>query len=194
MVMNTTKPKGFFSRLLASLLSILPWTAKPAPPPQPPPPPAPQFPPAPRLGKKILVVDDDAVILKILSRKLGAHGYDVETAADPAEALAVARSIKPDLILLDLVFPPDVNFGGGVGWDGFRVMNWLHTSGVACNIPIFIISGETPDHCKDRCLANGAVAFFQKPVDYDQLLSAIKHALWKDAGPPKPVLTSGVPA
>jgi twitching motility two-component system response regulator PilH len=194
--MNATEPKGMLSRLLACLLSKLPWAAnKPPPPPSKPPPPQPsEMPPAPRLGKRILIIDDDTVILKILSRKLNARGYDILTAADPADALSVARNGKPDLILLDLVFPPDVNFGGGVGWDGFRVMNWLHTSGLGSHIPIFIISSEDPEHCKDRCLANGAVAFFQKPVDHDHLLSAIRQTLCKDPVPPKPALTSATPA
>src|SRR5437773_11788864 len=58
--------------------------------------------------KKILVVDDDRVILKALSIKLNAKGYDVLTATDGSEAVTAVRTHKPDLILLDISFPPDL--------------------------------------------------------------------------------------
>jgi CheY-like chemotaxis protein len=188
--MNTTKPKGKLGRLLSFLMSKLPWAAKP-PPPEPPPAPVPEPPPAPRLGKTILIVDDDKVILNILSHKLDARGYDVATAVDPAEALAAVRDGKPDLILLDLSFPPDVSFSGAANWDGFGLMRWLQSSGLASDIPIFIISSEDPDQCKDRCPAKGPVAFFQKPIDLDRLFFSIGRTLWKDAntvksGPTEP--------
>ncbi len=178
--MTTTKPKGKLSRLLSWLRSKLPWAAKPSPP-APAPAPAPAPPPAPRLGKTILIVDDDAVILNTLSHKLHARGYDIATAADPAEALAVVREGKPDLILLDLGFPPDVGFSGAASWDGFGLMNWLRASGLGSHIPIFIISSEDPDRCRGRWLAGGPVTFFQKPIDYNRLFLSIRQALWKEA-------------
>ena len=65
-------------------------------------------------AKKILVIDDNIVFLKAMSMKLRALGYDVLTAVDGAAAVSTVRRIKPDLILLDLNFPPDVAHGGGV--------------------------------------------------------------------------------
>ena len=73
--------------------------------------------------KKILVVDDNEIILKTISLKLQGAGYQVITALDGSEAVAAARKETPDLILLDISFPPDV---GGVAWDGFRIMEWFH--------------------------------------------------------------------
>ncbi len=70
-------------------------------------------------AKKILVVDDNEVILKTISLKLQAAGYRAVTALDGAEAVASVRKDSPDLILLDISFPSDV---GGVEWDGFRIM------------------------------------------------------------------------
>src|SRR5438105_2044489 len=67
-------------------------------------------------GKKVLVVDDNKVILKTLSLKLSANGYAIVTAEDGAAAVRAVRSEKPDLILLDVSFPPDVAHGGGVPW------------------------------------------------------------------------------
>ena len=67
------------------------------------------------LNKKILLVDDDAVVLKALSIKLKGAGYEVIAAADGTKAVTAARSDKPDAIVLDLNFPDDF---GTVAWDG----------------------------------------------------------------------------
>src|SRR6266404_4631354 len=74
--------------------------------------------------KKILIVDDSQIILKTLSFKLKGAGYEVITAADGGTAVSLVRTQRPDLILLDITFPPDVAHGGGVGWDGFLIMEW----------------------------------------------------------------------
>jgi DNA-binding response OmpR family regulator len=124
--------------------------------------------------KKILVVDDNEVIVKTMSMKLKANNYDVITALDGSEAVSAARLQIPDLILLDLTFPPEV---GGVPWDGFRIIQWLHRLEEAKNIPIIIITGGDPTKYKDRAMAEGAVAFFRKPVNNDELLAEIKRIL-----------------
>src|SRR5882724_9124769 len=94
--------------------------------------------------KKILIVDDSRVCSKALSIKLSAHGYDALTAQDGGEAISTVRREKPDLILLDLSFPPDVAHGGGVAWDGFLIMHWLRRIDGAAHIPIIIITGGDP--------------------------------------------------
>src|SRR5258708_32495903 len=103
--------------------------------------------------KRILVVDDSPIILKTLSMKLKASGYDVLTAEDGAVAVSTARRERPDLILLDIAFPPDVAHGGGVPWDGFLIMDWLHRMDEAKNIPIVIITGGDPERYKARSMA-----------------------------------------
>ena len=132
--------------------------------------------------QKILVVDDDRIILKTLSFKLKSAGYEVIVALDGAQAVGTARKEKPDLILLDITFPPDVAHGGGVPWDGFLIMEWLRRMDEGKNMPIIIISGADAAKFKDRALAAGAIAFFQKPIDHDALLAAIRKALAVDAG------------
>ena len=63
----------------------------------------------PNLNKKrILVVDDDAVVIRALSIKLKANGFEVLTAMDGAEAVNAVRTQRPDLILLDLTFPAEM--------------------------------------------------------------------------------------
>ena len=127
--------------------------------------------------KKILVVDDNPVILKTLSMKLTAAGYDVLTAVDGGEAVSLARHERPDLILLDISFPPDVANGGGVPWDGFLIISWLRRLEEAKNIPVIIITGGEPEKYKGRALAAGAANFFHKPIEHEGLLAAIHQTL-----------------
>ncbi len=129
------------------------------------------------IRKKILVVDDSVLILKLLSGKLTANGYQVITAEDGGTAVNAVRTERPDLILLDLSFPPDVAHGGGVAWDGFLIMNWLKRIEEAKHIPIIVISGAEPAKFKDRVLAAGAANFFHKPIDSDALLNVIRETL-----------------
>ncbi|MGD0349000.1 MAG: response regulator [Verrucomicrobiota bacterium] len=131
-------------------------------------------------AKKILVVDDNEIILKTVSLKLQGAGYEVFTALDGAEAVAAARKESPDLILLDIGFPPDVD---GVPWDGFRLMEWLHRLDEMRRIPIIIITGSEDPKNKERAVNCGAVAFFHKPIDHDDLLKVIRSVLDSAAKP-----------
>lgn len=133
-------------------------------------------------AKKLLIVDDNVVVLKALSLKLKASGYEVLTAEDGGTAVALVRQQKPDLILLDISFPPDVAHGGGVPWDGFLIMSWLKRLDEAKNIPIIVLTGADPAKFKERAMAAGAACYFQKPVDPEELLAAIRQALGEPDG------------
>lgn len=124
--------------------------------------------------KKLLVVDDNEVIVKTISVKLQSAGFQVFTAMDGAEAVSQVRKEKPDLILLDLGFPPDI---GGVPWDGFRIMEWLRRVDESKKIPIIVITGGAGDKDKERALAAGAVAFLYKPLDHEELLKLVRATL-----------------
>ncbi len=127
------------------------------------------------MNKKIvLVVDDNAVILKALSLTLQQHEFDVVTALDGSEAVGAVRREKPDVIVLDLSFPPSF---GNVEWDGFRIMQWLKRIEEAKNVPFIIITGGEAAKYKTRALQEGAAAFLQKPVDNDELLATIQKLL-----------------
>ena len=140
--------------------------------------------------KKILVVDDSPLILKVMSMKLTANGYDVVTAEDGGAAVSAARTERPDLILLDLSFPPDVAHGGGVGWDGFLIMNWLRRLEEAKDIPIIVITGGEPAQFRDRAMAAGAANFFHKPIDNDALLTVIRQTLGDNPAEAEPLADS----
>jgi CheY-like chemotaxis protein len=128
-------------------------------------------------AKKILVVDDDQVILKVLSIALNLHGYEVAVATDgPGAVTAVGRE-RPDLIVLDINFPPDAANVGGALRDGFFIVEWLRRMGKGGGIPVIIISVDDSAENRKRTLDAGAVAFFPKPIDNQALLAAIRTAL-----------------
>ena len=127
--------------------------------------------------KRILIVDDSQLILKALSMKLKGAGYDVLTATDGASAVSTARRERPNLILLDISFPPDVAHGGGVAWDGFLILAWVRRMEECKDIPVIVITGGDPVKLKDKSLAAGALAFFHKPINNEELLATIKQII-----------------
>jgi len=127
--------------------------------------------------KKILIVDDSPVVLKALSMKLKSNGYAAITAEDGASAVSLARREKPDLILLDVSFPPDVGHGGGVPWEGVLIMAWMRRMDEVKDIPVVIITGGDPVKTKERAIAAGAANFFHKPIENDELLTVIRQTL-----------------
>jgi CheY-like chemotaxis protein len=135
--------------------------------------------------KRILVVDDNRIILKAVTMKLQAWGYEVITAEEGGSAVSAARHQRPDLILLDVNFPMDAGFGGSVAWDGFLIMDWLKRIDEAKGIPVIIITADENESYRDRALAAGAAGFFLKPIDPDALLATIRQTLGEDpAAPP----------
>src|SRR5581483_11698537 len=78
----------------------------------------------PANAKKILVIDDNKIILKTTESMLASKGYRVLTADSGAETLLVLRKEKPDVILLDLDFAPDASNVGGPFRDGFLILDW----------------------------------------------------------------------
>ena len=132
---------------------------------------------APSNGKKILIIDDDRVILETTSVKLRTKGYAVVTAEDCSEAIGKVRDERPNLILLDLTFPPNVAAGGAVAWDGFVIMSWLRQFQNTGSIPIMILTVQDTPSVEERALKAGARALFHKPIDHDRLLEAIEKTL-----------------
>jgi CheY-like chemotaxis protein len=140
--------------------------------------PAPPMPNAPAIGqdRKILVVDDNPVVLKAFELKLKALGFNVITATEGAGAVSLARAEQPNLMVLDINFPPDVG-SSGLQWDGFNIMQWMHRFKEAADIPVIIITGGDPEKFKARALAAGAVAFFQKPINNEEFLLTVRRIL-----------------
>jgi CheY-like chemotaxis protein len=142
-------------------------------------------------GKKILVVDDDQIILKTLTIALSCKGYQVLTAIDGPGAVSIVSRDRPDLILLDINFPPDAANVGGALQDGFFIVEWLRRMGEAEDIPIILMSGEKSQKFKKRAQAAKVVGYFTKPIDHIALVDTIRATLGEDEGgkiipPPAP--------
>ena len=136
------------------------------------------------IGKRVLIVHDSPIILKTLSNRLRAEGYEVLTASDGSKAVSTVRQQRPDLILLDINFPPDVGHGGGVAWDGFLILGWLRRMDEAVSTPVIVITGEDPNRHKNRCLAAGVLGFYQKPIDCEALLASMQSILFPASSGP----------
>ena len=119
-------------------------------------------------GRKILIVDDDQDIRQLLGHRLKAQGFEAVFAGDAISAVNQARKEQPDLILLDL------SLAAG---DGYIVMDRLKAMPALEGIPVIVVSARDPQTEEERFAQSGADAFFRKPFDYDQLLTAISRAL-----------------
>ncbi|HKV25354.1 MAG TPA: response regulator transcription factor [Candidatus Acidoferrum sp.] len=119
-------------------------------------------------GKKILIVEDEAVQLTALARRLKSAGFDVIAARDGMTAISTARKEQPDLILLDLGLPAG---------DGFVVLQRLQMLINTNMIPIIVVSSRDARTARDPALKAGAIGYFQKPVKVEELLKSINEAL-----------------
>jgi two-component system, sensor histidine kinase and response regulator len=126
----------------------------------------------------ILVVDDNPVVLKAFEMKLKAEGFAVSTTPNASKAAGMAETAKVDVIILDINFPAE----GHMEWSGFTVMQWLKRFPELGSIPVIMITGSDAARYREEALAAGAVALFQKPAKYSELLAAILQALGSRAG------------
>ena len=92
--------------------------------------------------KKILIADDDLVVLKVLSLKLSSVGYDVVKVFDSGLVTRRIAEEMPDLILLDLDFGATAVYGH-VEWDGLKMLEWMMRLEDLARIPVIIITAST---------------------------------------------------
>ena len=125
----------------------------------------------------ILVVDDDEVVLKTTATKLESAGYTVIRARDCAEAIGAVGRQRPDVIVLDVSFPPDVAAGGMAAWDGLQLMYWMRGLENTKGTRFIIMSGSLSADLTQRAFRSGAIACFEKPLDYERLLHSIESGV-----------------
>jgi len=124
-------------------------------------------------NRSILVVDDNPVVLKAFELKLKASGFTVTTTSNAEAVASSVEAAQAELIILDINLPS----GPGPEWSGFTVMQWLRRFPELGGVPVILVSGEDMDKQRDKALAEGAVAYFQKPVNYQELLDVILRTL-----------------
>ncbi len=111
---------------------------------------------------KVLIVDDDPTMLRLMSTLLPFEGFEVAVSSDPRATLAAARAAQPDVFLVDLYLQ------GGSGLDVVRA---LRADSQFATTPVIMISGEDREEDARRA---GANVFLLKPFMPDQLISALK--------------------
>ncbi|MPZ85157.1 MAG: response regulator [Actinophytocola sp.] len=114
---------------------------------------------------KVLVVDDEPQIVRALRINLTARGYEVVTAADGSEALRVAASERPDVVVLDLGLP---DIDGATVIEGLR--GWT-------SVPIIVLSARTDSADKVAALDAGADDYVTKPFGMDELQARLRAAV-----------------
>ena len=119
-------------------------------------------------GRRILVADDDPVIVRLLQVNFRLEGYDVETAAHGEEAVQKVRELHPELILLDVMMP---------GLDGWEVCRRLKAEPDTSGIPIIFLSARAQDEDRRRGLELGVVEYVTKPFDPGELVALVGRCL-----------------
>ena len=114
--------------------------------------------------KSILIVDDSATDRQYLSDLLAKNGYKVSTAQDADEALAKAKQLRPDLVLMDVVMP---------GQNGFQATRTLSKDEATKQIPIIICTSKGQETDRNWGLKQGARDYIVKPVSGPELLAKI---------------------
>lgn len=120
----------------------------------------------PRMKKRLLVIDDDPDILKVLKANLSLYGFDAETASDWASARAILDLHLPDLIILDLTLPD------GDGVDLCKILKERYASP-----PIIMLTARDSVPDKVLGLESGADDYIVKPFDTIELIARIKACL-----------------
>src|SRR5262249_45936711 len=125
-------------------------------------------------GPTVLVIDDDPAVLDLMQRFLAKEGFTVRTAASGPAGLALARTLRPAAIPLDVMMP---------GMDGWAVLAALKADPLLAPIPVVMV---TILDDKDMGFALGAVEYLTKPVDRARLLDVV--ARFRLGASPDPIL------
>jgi len=116
----------------------------------------------------VLIVDDSPTDQHVISGVLEKNGYQTLVANDGAEAIRVAKTTRPDVILMDVVMQ---------GMDGYKATRELTGDPETASIPVVMISSKDQETDRIWGLRQGAAAYLTKPVGNQQLVEAIESVL-----------------
>jgi two-component system KDP operon response regulator KdpE len=116
-------------------------------------------------AKRILVVDDEPQLTRVLRRSLSAHGYEVRTAADGDSALETFNDFRPELVITDLQMPAP---------DGIELCKRIRRFS---QVPIIVLSVKGDEATKVAALDAGADDYVTKPFGMDELLARVRAAM-----------------
>ena len=118
------------------------------------------------MAKRILIIDDDAVVVRVLALRLKLAGFETMTRFDAKSGLQAARDGSPDAIFVDRRLPDG---------DGVVVIDQLKQDPQTGAIPVIMVSGIETD--RTAALAAGAASFLSKPYEAETMLSELRLAL-----------------
>ena len=119
------------------------------------------------MPKKILIVDDEPVVVTLLKNRVESRGFLVETACDGMSGLEKAKTWQPDFILLDIIMP---------GLDGYETCRRLKVMKETAHIPVVLFTAAQETHLETLAKNAGASKVVQKPF-VDQVFKAIAEIL-----------------
>lgn len=129
------------------------------------------------MNERILIIEDDQAILKVLQRGLSYEGYTVDTATEGRSGLMLAREHQPDLVILDWMLP---------GMDGLEVCHRMRTANGS--IPILMLTAKDAVQDRIQGLDAGADDYLVKPFNLDELLARVRALLRRTQPDRVPIL------
>ena len=116
----------------------------------------------------VLIVDDSPTEVHVLGGYLKKHGFDIEAASDGREGIDKARSLKPDVVLMDVVMP---------GMNGFQATRELARAAETADIPVVMVTTKGQETDKIWGMRQGAVEYIVKPVAEKDLVAKINSVM-----------------
>ena len=120
------------------------------------------------IKKKILIVQDNDLNLKLFRDLLGAHGYETFETKEGMEALAIARNVRPDLILMDIQLPEI---------SGLDITRKIKSESDISDIPIIAVTAFAMKDDEEKILKAGCEAYISKPISIADFLDTVKRFL-----------------
>lgn len=120
------------------------------------------------MKKTVLVIDDQQQIVRLIQVNLEKEGFEVRTAADGVEGIALIRSIRPDLIILDVIMPR---------MDGFEVLKEMKREESLADIPVIMLTVKTHNADIVEGLKEGAELYLAKPFHPKELVTLVRRVL-----------------
>ena len=120
------------------------------------------------MAKRILIVEDNDLNLKLFRDLLGAHGYETLETKEGMEAISITRNEHPDLILMDIQLPEI---------SGLDVTRRIKADPAICDIPIIAVTAFAMKDDEERILAAGCEAYLSKPISITTFMETVRRFL-----------------
>jgi two-component system alkaline phosphatase synthesis response regulator PhoP len=118
--------------------------------------------------KRILIIDDEPDIIKVIRYRLKSMGYEIATAINGKEGLEAVRAIKPDLVLLDYLMPL---------LNGAEVCKEIRNDALLKHIPVILMTASIPTELEENIQTMGVDDYILKPFDPEVLIDKIKKLI-----------------